>query len=80
MSTQTSRQTKVADRVPPAIDDAFIEAAAQRLYDSECALHAARVSGVDAWITAAADCLHSALVAYLDAKAFSTLEQFELTS
>lgn len=46
-----------------------IEAAARRLYDSECALHAARVTGVDEWITAAAEQLHSSLVAYLEANA-----------
>jgi len=52
MNTQTKLETSVA---------------AARLYDSECALHAARATGVDDWISAAADRLHSALVAYLEA-------------
>jgi hypothetical protein len=37
------------------------------LYDSECALHAAHAAGIDEWITAAADRLHEALVAHLNA-------------
>jgi hypothetical protein len=65
MNTQTTRQTKAADRVSRPVPDLLVEAAAQRLYDSECALHAARATGVDEWISAAADQLHSALVAYL---------------
>ena len=34
---------------------AALEQAAQHLYDAECALHIARQTRVDAWITAAAD-------------------------
>jgi hypothetical protein len=36
---------------------------AERVYDCECALHAARQSRVDAWIGVAADKLHLALLA-----------------
>jgi hypothetical protein len=72
MNTHTARETKVADRVPRAVHDTYVEAAAQRLYDSECALHAARVTGVDEWITAAAEQLHNALVAYVEAISGST--------
>ena len=39
-----------------------VDAAACRLYDAECALHAARQTRVDAWIAAAADHLHQAVV------------------
>ena len=41
---------------------AAIEQAAQHLYDAECALHIARQTRVDAWITAAADHLHLAVL------------------
>lgn len=41
-----------------------IAAAARRLYDAETALHAARQTGVDAWVGAAYDRLHTALLAY----------------
>ena len=41
--------------------------AARRLYDAEVALHIARQTGVDAWIRAAADRLHEAVVAHTDA-------------
>lgn len=52
MSTQTTS---------PSED---IAAAARRLYDAETTLHAARQTGVDAWIGAAYDQLHSALLDY----------------
>jgi hypothetical protein len=42
-----------------------ISAAEVRLYNAEVALHDARGSHVDAWIMAAADRLHDAIVAYL---------------
>jgi len=35
------------------------------LYNAECALHNARCSHVDAWITAASDRLHDAVAAHL---------------
>jgi hypothetical protein len=38
-----------------------LEIARARVYDAECALHAARQTHVDAWIAAAADHLHQAL-------------------
>jgi len=41
---------------------AALEHAAQHLYDAECALHIARQTRVDAWITAAADHLHLAVL------------------
>ena len=43
--------------------------AAEHLYDAECALHNARESRVDAWITAAADKLHQSVVEHLAAVA-----------
>ncbi len=43
------------------------EEAARHLYDAEVALHIAHQSHVDAWITAAADRLHDALVEHLRA-------------
>jgi hypothetical protein len=37
---------------------------ARRLYDAEVALHIARQSNVDAWIRAAGDQLHEAVLAH----------------
>jgi hypothetical protein len=39
-------------------------AAARRMYDAEVALHIARQTGVDAWISAAYDRLHEAIAAH----------------
>lgn len=36
--------------------------AAKHLYDAECALHDAHQSHIDAWITAASERLHKAIV------------------
>jgi len=44
--------------------DAVINEAARRLYDAEIALHIARQTGVGAWISAAYDRLHDAVVAH----------------
>jgi len=44
--------------------DAVINEAARRLYDAEIALHIARQTGVGAWISAAYDRLHEAVVAH----------------
>lgn len=38
--------------------------AAEHLYGAESALHAARQTGIDSWIRAAADRLHEAVVAF----------------
>ena len=46
-----------------------VDAAARRLYDAEVALHIAHASHVDAWIKAASDRLHEAVVAHLSAVA-----------
>jgi hypothetical protein len=43
--------------------DALLRAE-QRMYDAETALHAARQTQVDAWISAAYDQLHVAIVAH----------------
>jgi hypothetical protein len=43
------------------------ERASRRLYDAEVALHIARQTGVDEWVSAAADRLHDAVVAYRSA-------------
>jgi hypothetical protein len=44
--------------------DVEIQLAAQRLYDAEIALHIAHQTGVDAWVKAAGDRLHDAVVAH----------------
>ena len=54
--------TPVVDLRAAAAGD--VESAAQRLYDAETALHAARQSHVDRWISAASDRLHEAYLAY----------------
>jgi hypothetical protein len=41
---------------------ALTRSLAAQIYDAECALHAARQSGMDAWIKAAAERLHGLLV------------------
>ena len=46
-----------------------VAAAAQHLYEAECALHTAHQSHVDAWIAAASDRLHEAVVEHLAAEA-----------
>jgi len=43
--------------------EADLAEAARRLYEAEVALHAARRTAVDAWIAAAADGLHEAVLA-----------------
>ena len=43
---------------------AQLELAAQHLYDAEVALHIARQTGVDAWVKAAADRLHEAIITH----------------
>jgi hypothetical protein len=45
--------------------------AAGRLFDAECALHVARQSHVDAWIAAASDRLHDAVLEHDHALAAS---------
>jgi hypothetical protein len=40
----------------------WVRAAARHLFDAECALHVARQSQVDAWIAAASDRLHDAVL------------------
>jgi hypothetical protein len=62
--------TTISTAVPVATIDSCaaqhrVSAAAERLYAQEVALHYAHQSGVDAWIAAAADRLHEAIVAYL---------------
>ena len=55
----TSQATAAADA-----RQATISEAARRLYDAEIALHIARQTGVGAWISAAYDRLHEAVVAH----------------
>jgi hypothetical protein len=50
-------------------DGTRVAAAAQHLYEAECALHTAHQSHVDAWIAAASDRLHEAVVEHLAAEA-----------
>jgi hypothetical protein len=56
--TMTSQATDLDGR------HAAISEAARRLYDAEIALHIARQAGVGAWISAAYDRLHEAVVAH----------------
>lgn len=49
----------------PAVGAAELEVATRRLYNAELALHDAHASGVDAWIAAANDRLHEAVVEHL---------------
>lgn len=44
-----------------------LDAAAHRLYDAECALHAAHQAHEDAWVAAANEKLHAAVAGYLAA-------------
>lgn len=44
-----------------------VDTAAARMYDAECALHAAHQSHLDAWINAAGQKLHDAVAEYLAA-------------
>jgi hypothetical protein len=67
-TTQTPPCGAEARRAPNRIVDAQ-----RRLYDAEVALHIAHTSHVDEWITAAADRLHEALVAYETAAATPTV-------
>lgn len=55
-------QSSVPTMTPAA--DAATQIAKRRVYDAETALHAARQSGVDAWVAAAYDRLHCALLTY----------------
>ncbi|SBW26894.1 hypothetical protein FDG2_5086 [Candidatus Protofrankia californiensis] len=48
-----------------AIPGSLLSDAARELYAAELALHDARQSGVDAWISAAADHLHHAVQSYV---------------
>lgn len=45
----------------------WLRAAERRMYDAEVALHIARQTHVDAWVAAAADRLHAAIVDHLTA-------------
>jgi hypothetical protein len=47
---------------PTGIASGTVEQARRRLYDAECALHAARQARVDSWVAAAANHLHLAIV------------------
>ena len=58
--THTSAATDITVR---------IAAAADRMYRAECALHAARQAHVDAWVAAAYDRLHEAIVEHTTAVA-----------
>lgn len=63
--TKTQSQSQLQD---------IVDAARGRVYDAECALHAARQSGVDAWVKAASAKLHTALVALAVDEIMVTLE------
>ncbi|MGI8880853.1 MAG: hypothetical protein ACR2KJ_10205 [Jatrophihabitans sp.] len=50
--------------VDPTDRDTRLRWAAAEVFDHELALHSARVTGNDGWISAAGDRLHEALVAW----------------
>ncbi|MGH8861386.1 MAG: hypothetical protein ACRDVG_09170 [Jatrophihabitantaceae bacterium] len=62
--TTTSSSTSDYQQCVVARDDA-----ARSLYNAELAVHDAHQSHVDAWINAASERLHAAVVAHLDAEA-----------
>ena len=62
--TAKKTTTRTDEHVAPDIS-----VAAERVYDAECALHAAHQTHLDVWITAAANRLHTAIEAYLTAVA-----------
>jgi FAD synthase len=61
--------TEVTTMTPQGRQARTPEDAARRLYDAEVALHIARQTGVDAWISAAYDRLHEAIAAHTAALA-----------
>jgi len=61
--TSTAQQAPTAPVTSAKRFKTARDEAAARLYDSEVALHAAHQSHVDAWITAASDRLHEAVLA-----------------
>lgn len=68
-TAQPNRPATAADGVNQA-DQAghdSVQSAAARLYDAECALHAAHQSQVDDWISAATQKLHHCVTEYLTA-------------
>ena len=65
MTTTMQTQPVVVTDGVPAQDD--VSRTAAHLYDAETALHVARQTGVDAWVAAAYDRLHEAVVAYRSA-------------
>jgi hypothetical protein len=48
--------------------DRDLDRAARELYDAEVALHAARQTGIDSWVAAAANQLHRAIVRHNSAE------------
>lgn len=54
--------------VDPTDRDVRLRWAAAEVFDHEQALHSARVTGDDGWISAAGDRLHDALVAWAELK------------
>ena len=74
MNAQAAGQT-----VLTADTDERRTAAAQNLYDAECALHAAHQSHVNAWIAAASDKLHLAVEEFLAALSEHDRSYFEAT-
>jgi hypothetical protein len=63
VTTMTPRGRR-ASAAAAADREAAAREAARRLYDAEIALHIARQTGVDAWISAAYDRLHEAIAAH----------------
>jgi hypothetical protein len=66
MVTQHLSRTRTNDT---RLGDDRVAAAARHLYEAECALHTAHQTHVDAWIAAASDHLHEAVVEHLAAHA-----------
>jgi hypothetical protein len=62
--TTTTVQTSTAVAVLVGNADDRVKKASLRLFEAEVALHEARQTRVDRWITAASDRLHAAVIDY----------------
>jgi hypothetical protein len=63
MTPTTTSTTSLAHELRS--DRAHAQTAQRRVYEAETTLHAARQSGIDAWVAAAHDRLHEALISYV---------------
>lgn len=64
----SSQNTAAVTTLAPPVEDR-VAIAARHMYEAEITLHAARQAHIDAWIAAASDKLHQAIVEHLAALA-----------